>query len=164
MHQRRVEKRQLTTPFHLPVPSFESTCSLIMKENEWGRLSRWYEVLNGWTAFPVAQRTFAWDHALPLIDLLSSIEVLGSRACQLASLLIRSEVWRSLGENRSGTDLAVGGKPDYLVPLLLLRVFGKGFQGIVQSKMKTFQHLFTLVMLSWTSQQLFILPSSKKSK
>lgn len=65
-------------------------------------------------SFPEAQRTIAWNHALPLIDLLSSIEVLGSRACQLASLLIRSAVWRSLRENRSGTDIAVGGKPECL--------------------------------------------------
>lgn len=55
-------------------------------------------------------------------------------------LLIRSEVWRSLRENRSGTDLAVGGKPDYIgaerLHLLLLRVFAMGFQGKVQPKMK----------------------------
>ncbi len=71
-----------------PLPSFESTCSLIMKENEWGDYHAWYEVLHGWTRSQRPQRTIAWNHALPLIDLLSSIEVLGSRACQLASLLI----------------------------------------------------------------------------
>jgi len=47
-------------------------------------------------------------------------------------------VWRSLGENRSGTDLAVGGKSDHIeaerLHLLLLRVFGMGFKGIVQPK------------------------------
>lgn len=141
IHKRRIEKKMTNSSLSSPSAQLWKHMLPIMKENEWSRLSRWYEVLNGWTTFPEAQRTFAWDHALPLIDLLSSIEVLGSRACQLSSLLIRSEVWRSFGENRSGTDLAVGGKPDYIgaerLHLLLLRVFGMGFQGIVQPKMKT---------------------------
>ncbi len=134
--------------FQLPLPSFESTCSLIMKENEWGDYHADMRSYMGGLVprgpedhcmkpciasdWPAIKHRGAGKPCLPvglIADKVRGVEVSP-----------REQEWhryRSWWQTR--------------VPLLLPRVFGKGFKEQFCHKLK-FASIYTVLLHLWNTK------------